>query len=474
MPPQQPIPFLGARQRARELQTALADLQEQDAQLRSLNTQLQDRVSDLEENLENTHRQAELLREHLIRLGAMDIIDLEERRRTLRSEIAQRFAEAQSEIQYQLDLSKKDLQTATESLAASREQLASLQERIVETEELTLLQEVGVYKYRHPLDDAVSYRSELSRLRDRVKAMTLKDGGAVSGAVGWILNDSEAQGRKMIGEASKLMLRAYNAEADNLVRSLKPYKLDSSVERLTKVMATIERLGKTMQIRISAQYHQLRVKELELTAAYIEKVAEEKERDKEEKARLREERKVQEEIERERARLIKEQQHYQNALSRLEQNGDTAAVQKLRDQLTEIGTAIESVDYRAANIRAGYVYVISNIGAFGPKVVKIGMTRRLDPMDRVRELGDASVPFRFDVHAVFFADDAVGIEGSLHSFFADRRVNQVNLRREFFYATPTEVRDRLLQLTGNLLTFEETPEAIEFRQSESTRQHVTV
>ncbi len=235
--------------------------------------------------------------------------------------------------------------------------------------------------------------------------MTLKDGGAVSGAVGWILNDSEAQGRKMIGEASKLMLRAYNAEADNLVRSLKPYKLDSSVERLTKVMATIERLGKTMQIRISAQYHQLRVKELELTAAYIEKVAEEKkERDKEEKARLREERKVQEEIERERARLIKEQQHYQkNALSRLEQNGDTAAVQKLRDQLTEIGTAIESVDYRAANIRAGYVYVISNIGAFGPKVVKIGMTRRLDPMDRVRELGDASVPFRFDVHAVFFS-----------------------------------------------------------------------
>jgi hypothetical protein len=127
------------------------------------------------------------------------------------------------------------------------------------------------------------------------------------------------------------------------------------------------------------------------------------------------------------------------------------------------------LDFRAANVRAGYVYVISNVGSFGERMVKIGMTRRLEPLDRVRELGDASVPFRFDVHALFFADDAVGIENSLHKAFADRRVNLVNMRREFFYATPEEVRRELLVLKGDLTQFEDTPEASEFRQSRTNR-----
>ena len=137
----------------------------------------------------------------------------------------------------------------------------------------------------------------------------------------------------------------------------------------------------------------------------------------------------------------------------------------MRAQLEDLDKAIEDVDYRAANVRAGYVYVISNLGAFGESMVKVGMTRRLDPMDRIRELSDASVPFNFDVHALFFSDDAVTIETKLHQRFADKRVNRVNLRREFFYATPAEVREHLLELTGELLSFEETPEAVEFHQS---------
>ncbi|MFF0371652.1 GIY-YIG nuclease family protein [Micromonospora sp. NPDC005087] len=127
--------------------------------------------------------------------------------------------------------------------------------------------------------------------------------------------------------------------------------------------------------------------------------------------------------------------------------------------------AAEAVDYRAANIRAGYVYVISNIGAFREHMVKIGMTRRLDPLDRVRELSDASVPFNFDVHALFFSDDAVGIETQMHTRLADRRVNLVNQRREFFRVTPKEAKTHLLDLAGNLLQYEEVPEALEYRQS---------
>ncbi len=127
--------------------------------------------------------------------------------------------------------------------------------------------------------------------------------------------------------------------------------------------------------------------------------------------------------------------------------------------------AIKLNDFRAANIRAGYVYVISNIGAFGKPVVKIGMTRRLKPMDRVRELGDASVPFPFDVHAIYFSNDAIALENELHHAFADRRLNQANLRREFFFATPEEVRDVLAEKVGNLLEYAAAPEAEQYDQS---------
>ncbi|WP_433458352.1 GIY-YIG nuclease family protein [Micromonospora sp. CA-248212] len=98
-------------------------------------------------------------------------------------------------------------------------------------------------------------------------------------------------------------------------------------------------------------------------------------------------------------------------------------------------------------------------------MVKIGMTRRLDPPDRVRELSDASVPFNFDVHALFFSEDAVGIEAKMHSRLADRRVNLINQRREFFYATPQEAKEYLLELTGSLLQYEEVPEALGYRRS---------
>lgn len=137
----------------------------------------------------------------------------------------------------------------------------------------------------------------------------------------------------------------------------------------------------------------------------------------------------------------------------------------MRARMEEVDAEIETVDYRVANVRAGYVYVISNIGSFGEHMVKIGMTRRLEPMERVKELSDASVPFNFDVHALFFSEDAVGVETSLHHHFADKRVNRINTRREFFYATPTEVRDALTKIAGNLLEFTEEPAADQYYQS---------
>jgi hypothetical protein len=133
--------------------------------------------------------------------------------------------------------------------------------------------------------------------------------------------------------------------------------------------------------------------------------------------------------------------------------------------LDQIKKKIEDVDYRVANVRAGYVYVISNVGSFGEGMMKIGLTRRLDPTERVRELGDASVPFLYDTHALVFSDDAVGLEAKIHTKLASHRVNWVNKRREFFYITPAEAKEALLDLAGELVEYVEVPEALEYRQS---------
>ncbi len=350
------------------------------------------------------------------------------------------------------------------NVAELSEQKAQLEAEIVETREILLLQEVGIYRYRHPLDSSVEYKSRLDELEQAIKSH-IKTGKAVVGTNKWAINGSEKDGAKMVTDFCKLMLRAYNNEADNAVRSLKPHLLDSSITRLQNARSSISKLGASMRIRITDEYHALRVKELELTADFLAKVVAEKEQEREERARLKEEEAARRDYEREQAKLEKERAQYELALNALRMRGDEAAVQEAEQKIAQIQEAIEGVISRAANVRAGYVYAISNIGSFGESVVKIGMTRRLDPMDRVRELGDASVPFRFDVHAIIFSEDAVGLETSLHQRFADRRVNCVNLQREFFYVTPQQVKEALLELRGNLLSFTDTPEAAEWRQS---------
>ena len=351
-----------------------------------------------------------------------------------------------------------------EQLGRDEALLARTQESIVQVNEVAVLQEVGIYEFRHRLEDAVAYKSALTQLKDNLKTLAKND-RAVTCQTDWTIEGSAQKGAKMAKDISKLMLRAYNAEADNLVRTMKPYMLDSAKDRLSKSRSTIAKLGSILNISISSEYHAQRLYELELTADYLVKVAEEKERIREERAQQKEVERVQRELEAEKSRLEKERHHYEAALAKIDES-DAEARAELEAKLEEIDGSIKGVEEREANIRAGYVYIISNVGAFGEHMVKIGLTRRLDPMDRVRELGDASVPFRFDVHAIIFSDDAVTLESDLHNRLADLRVNQVNPRREFFYASPEQVREVLQSLDGEyLLEYNEFPEALEWRES---------
>jgi hypothetical protein len=443
------VRFFGVRKQARELAGQVHELREE-------LTRCQAQVRETQATIET--------------LGLRSALEAEEHRARVEAEIEQARARAEAELRDLADQAEQTKAKAAE-LEAARERV---QQDLIAAEEEQALQEVGLYEFRHPLRDAVAYREALDRLKSQIRAANRKDGGAISATTNWTVNGSAAEGRRMVRDLSKLMLRAYNAEAEALIKNMKPYKLSAAIDRLGKTAEIIERLCRTMDIRITQEYHALRLKELELTSDYAEQLAREKERERDERARLREEAKAQAEIERERAKVEKEREHKRRAAEALRLRGDTVAAERLDAEVRDLDQAMASLDYRAANVRAGYVYVISNVGSFGERMVKIGMTRRLEPKDRVRELGDASVPFRFDVHALFFADDAVGIENSLHKRFADRRVNLVNMRREFFYATPEEVRRELLNLKGDITQFEDIPEAAEFRQSRSSRVESTI
>ena len=330
----------------------------------------------------------------------------------------------------------------------------------------------GLYKPTFEFANSDLYKEELKKLRDKQK-QCIKNDNAAFGNTNWQVNGSVAQGRTMVNNYKKLLLRAFNVECDDIVANVKVSNLDRSIERIEKISEQISKLGKTMAIGISPGYVRLKIDEVKLALDYQQKKQEEKERQKELRAQEREEAKVLKEIEEERKRLKKEQTHYENALktvlAQIEKNGETVELlekkSQLESQINDTSKAIEDVDYREANRKAGYVYIISNIGAFGENVYKIGMTRRLDPQERVDELGDASVPFNFDIHAMIFTEDAPGLETALHNAFESKKLNKINTRREFFTVSLDEIKTEVRKNFDKTVEWIDIPDAEQYRQS---------
>ncbi|MCD2443186.1 DUF4041 domain-containing protein [Agromyces sp. SYSU K20354] len=397
--------------------------------------------------------------------------EIDEYRARVEMEIAGARTAADAEhasLREQWDRAIGDLAREHDKLSATNQSLRTEIEQhkleVVNLREAVSLQELGVFDYEHPAESSADLAGDLEVLRGQIKA-AIRDKRASTASQNFTFNNSAAKGRKFVNDMSKILLRAYNAEAENCVKTMRAGNLAAAQQRLAKVAEQIERQGSMIDLKITPYYQQLRMKELALAAKHLQAVQREKELERERRAELREQRKAEQELAREHERLEKERNHYQSVLAALEASGDVEGADRMRQKLADVDRAIEDVDYRAANIRAGYVYVISNIGAFGENMVKIGMTRRLEPMDRVNELGDASVPFRFDVHALFFADDAVGVENMLHAAFAEQRVNKINLRREYFRVTPAEVLDALKAHDVEIVEYTVEPAADEYRAS---------
>jgi DNA repair exonuclease SbcCD ATPase subunit len=369
---------------------------------------------------------------------------------------------------------EENLHSRQEELNDTMEELRKTKGQLIETNEEVLMQSFGLYTPRYTFMNADEYKARLLEIRAEQKDM-VKNRTAVSGNTNWTVNNSESKGRKMVSDMQKLLLRAFNSECDDVIEHVKYNNIEASEKRITSSKDAISKLGSIMDVSIQPKYYRLKIEELHLAFEYAQKKQQEKEEQKEARARMREEAKLAKEIEEERKKLEKEQQHYQNALQRINaqleaaSEADRAAIEEkkaeLVAQLNKIDEEFADVDYREANQRAGYVYVISNIGAFGENVYKIGMTRRLDPQDRVDELGDASVPFNFDVHAMIFSNDAPKLEAALHNAFADRKLNFVNQRREFFNVTLDEIKQVVRENYDKSVEFVELAPAEQYRES---------
>ncbi|MFR1405230.1 MAG: DUF4041 domain-containing protein [Coprococcus sp.] len=389
------------------------------------------------------------------------------------------------ELEQSIQSEQKEIGSLDKAIADKQNHISLLdntisnkKSEIVSLDDEILVQEFGLYEPYFDFANALDYKEELAKIRSKQKEL-IKNKTAVSGATEWTVNGSASKGKKMVSDTQKLLLRAFNTECDELVAKVKYTNFDASLNKIYKSAEAISKLGTIMHISINSNYLDLKIKELRLAFEYQQKKQEEKEAQKAARAEMREAARLQKEIEAQRKKIEKEQTHYQTAydhlLHQIEQNPDNADLLKKKDelenQLNDIDKAMKDIDYREANQRAGYVYVISNIGAFGPNVYKIGMTRRLDPQDRVDELGDASVPFNFDVHAMIFSDDAPALEAALHRAFEDRKLNMVNTRREFFNVTLDEIKEVVKKNFDKTVEFIDIPDAEQYRISQKMREH---
>lgn len=380
--------------------------------------------------------------------------------------------EMKAEAEKAVAKKQTDLNSIEKQIAEKKKQLICMDDEI-------LVQEFGLYTPQYDFASALDYKEELSKIR-QVQKDLIKEKAAVLGNTEWTVNNSKTKGKKMVSDTQKLLLRAFNTECDDLINRVKYNNFDATLDRIYKSAETITKLGSVMNISISQKYLDAKVKELRLAFEYREKKQQEKEEQKMTRAEQREQAKLQREIEEQRKKVEKEQTHYQTAYEKLklqlEQNPEDKDLlekkEQLENHLSDIDKALFDIDYRQANMRAGYVYIISNIGAFGKDIYKIGMTRRLDPQDRVDELGDASVPFNFDVHAMIFSDDAPALEAALHRAFEDRKLNMVNQRREFFNVTLDEIKEVIKKNFDKTVEFVDVPDAEQYRISQKMRSEM--
>ena len=332
----------------------------------------------------------------------------------------------------------------------------------------------GHYTPHYNLVNSVSYKNKLTEIRNKQKQL-IKNKQAILCGTEWSVSGSKAKGRVMINRTIKLGLNAFNVQSDNTILKVTFSNITNSEERLKRIKDSINKLLQPNHCYITNDFFQLKIQELYLAYEYEEKIQQEKEEQRHIKQQMREEAKALKEMEQAETEAKKEEEIATEALEKArkevkEITSDQrfvyeARLQELEKKLKEAQEKKERAISMAQQTRKGYVYIISNIGSFGDSIYKIGMTRRLEPLDRVKELGDSSVPFEFDIHAMICTEDAPSLEKKLHESFHNLRVNRINNRKEFFKLNLNEIENKCRELGVENIQFTKLAKAKEYRET---------
>lgn len=359
------------------------------------------------------------------------------------------------------------LQHQYNATAARHDELRSAIAAMEEDEDLI---DCGIYKPAFSFEFSTEYKLKLDNVRTLQK-QKIKDKAAVTSES----SESKAEMNRLI----KLVLRAFNGECDALASKISWKNINKTLEQVGRAAQTLNKLVEGHQIAISDQYINLKLTEMKLVHEFQERKQAELEEQRALREQMREEEKARREAEKALKEASQEQERHEKALAEARaQLADAhgSEVDKLNEAIALLSKKLDSAKEKglwaksvAELTKSGHVYVISNIGSFGDKMFKIGMSRRLEPLDRVKELGDASVPFHFDVHAMIYSKDAPSLETKLHEHFRPRQVNLVNNRKEFFFASLSEIEQAVHSMHGKI-EFTRLAEAKEYRETSALRK----
>ena len=394
-------------------------------------------------------------------------IDKEINKRTIE------FTKQSEDFQNQIIESKEKLKLLKEKYLTAKEVFEDLNHQNNLLKDTLDLAEFGVYEPHFDFETSTEYKEKITQIKDEQKAAIKNETAAIC-TTPWTVGDSRKQGEIMIRKAIKLTLRAFNGECDSLISKVRWNNIEQYVKRIEKTFDAINKLNSKQDIHIQENYLQLKIDELRLTHEFELKKYEEKEEQRRIREQMREEEKARRDFEKAQKEAEKEEKMLQQAMKKAQEEITKASEEekaKYEAQLAELQEKLQVAEEKnqraismAQQTKSGHVYVISNLGSFGENVYKIGMTRRLEPLDRVNELGDASVPFKFDVHAMIYSENAPELENQLHKAFDKNRLNFVNLRREYFDISLDEIEKVVKENHGEIEFIKES-EAKEYRES---------
>ena len=448
-----------------------------------LNKKVNNPTEDIEKQIKNKQEKLENINHKYEKLS-------EEKEKELNNEIKEKQDNLNNLNEKYTNLEQEKQESFDKNLKTRQEQLRNLDNQIKQKiKELKLVNEetdlvdLGLYTPQYDFLTSIEFKDKLDELRKKQKQEAKNKTAAVCDTE-LIVNGDKRQGKAMTNANINQILKNFNLECDVIIDKVKTSNIENSTKKIQKAFKSLNKLNERNKVRITQTYLNLKLDELNIAYEYQLKKEEEKEILREEREKQKEEAKIQKKLDKEKNKYMKENEKIDTDITRktetLEKTTSNMEKEKLKQEIEELKQALQNNNQEIENIEtkkqetgAGYVYIISNIGSFGKDVYKIGVTRRDEPQERINELSNASVPFKYDTHAFIFSDDAYELEKNLHTKFDDKRVNKVNKRKEFFNINMDEVKQIVEKHKTEVHSFNETSEAQEYHDSKKIEKQQT-